>query len=314
MLYFYRLLRNNSAGSEKYLFAFVRKNSPSAVTPTTTYWLSQTSGASTRAFVPGDIHLDALLELFIGFPMQARHPGGVSAGCYFKSCQSPVIAPVFQRPEQDIVESSTEEGKHAWVVSLPRERCSVKRENDDELRTCTSRIPRCSASLIRWVCPNFSRPTFPCENAFAIRLAFIWQSLYTQYTYYLKIYSLIFLFTHCALFVTKSHLENFFIIKIIFWCCVHSNKCYLAGENYFIYICETNKRNKRLRWRVNNDIILYVIIYLISLWINPRINLSSSRCLAQTHLYAILRMSGGMLEKVSGWFIILHVSAKLESR
>lgn len=28
-----------------------------------------------------------------------RRAGGVSAGCYFKSCQSPVIAPVFQRPE-----------------------------------------------------------------------------------------------------------------------------------------------------------------------------------------------------------------------
>lgn len=32
----------------KYLFAFVRKT-PSAVIPTTTYWLSETSGASTRA-------------------------------------------------------------------------------------------------------------------------------------------------------------------------------------------------------------------------------------------------------------------------
>lgn len=63
--------------------------------------------------------------------------GGISAGCYFKSCQSSVIAPVFQRLEQDVVESSTDEGKHARVISLPRERCTVKREND-EVRTCTS--------------------------------------------------------------------------------------------------------------------------------------------------------------------------------
>lgn len=80
--------------------------------------------------------------LFIDFPMHARvvscrRASGISAGCYFKSCQSPVIAPVFQWPEQDIVESSTEEGKHARVVSLPGERCTVKRGND-ELRTCTS--------------------------------------------------------------------------------------------------------------------------------------------------------------------------------
>jgi len=84
--------------------------------------------------------------LFIDFPMHAscrviahRRAGGVSAGCYFKSCQSSVIAPVFQRPEQDIVESSTEEVKHARVVSLPGERCTVKREND-ELQTCMSCI------------------------------------------------------------------------------------------------------------------------------------------------------------------------------
>lgn len=60
--------------------------------------------------------------------VSCHRASGISAGCYFKSCQSPVIAPVFQWPEQDIVESSTEEGKHARVVSLPGERCTLNEE------------------------------------------------------------------------------------------------------------------------------------------------------------------------------------------
>jgi len=121
--------------------------------------------------------------LFIDFPMHAscrviahRRAGGVSAGCYFKSCQSSVIAPVFQRPEQDIVESSTEEVKHARVVSLPGERCTVKREND-ELQTCVCHVSLTTPlDSMSW--PEFfSLDIFMRRARHLSRLRFIWQSL-----------------------------------------------------------------------------------------------------------------------------------------
>lgn len=101
--YFYRnrLFRNNSVRSE--ISPRFRERKLWVVTPTTTYWLSGTSGASMRSFIPGDTHFDALLDFSSTFRCTRAasccrascRASGISAGCYFKSCQSPVIAPVF---------------------------------------------------------------------------------------------------------------------------------------------------------------------------------------------------------------------------
>lgn len=123
-----------------------------------------------------------------------RRAGGVSAGCYFKSCQSSVIAPVFQRPEQDIVESSTEEVKHARVVSLPGERCTVKREND-ELQTCVCHVslttPLDSMSWPEFFSLDIFRATRSTSLSPPLHLAIApFSIVYTC----ISIYSLIFLF------------------------------------------------------------------------------------------------------------------------
>lgn len=157
---------------------------PPCITSPTTYRLFGTSGASARARVfVSPVTYTLTRYLTFHRLSSARHratlyateAGGVSAGCYFKSCQSPVIAPVLQRPERDVVKKA-EEGKHGRVVSLPGG--SAAPLNEKTTNYCVYHDPPSPLHHASPSSDSMSSPEFfaPDISAHDVRLASVWQS------------------------------------------------------------------------------------------------------------------------------------------
>lgn len=110
-----------------------------------------------------------------------RRASGVSAGCYFKSCQSLVIAPVFQH---GLNRTSSSQVRRKVNMPESRSRGNVVWLNEKTTNVYIVHRPLCHP-LIRWVCSNFSHPTFSC-GAFDIRFVFFFGNCFIWH--YVQIY------------------------------------------------------------------------------------------------------------------------------